>query len=421
MSQSFQTVRGMRDILPEDSARLTLVEDTFRKILSRYSYEEIRLPIVESKNLFDRGLGESTDAVSKEMYSFHDVDSSELALRPEGTASCARAIVNHSMAHEHKPRLWYAGPMFRHERPQAGRYRQFQQVGAEAFGYSGPAIDFELIHIVTDVLESLGLLDSTTLLINNIGDAAARTRFRGALVEYLKPFVSDLDSDSRKRLSSNPIRILDSKDEKTRSILEAAPRLKEYVCHQSTERFESILTMLDDAHISYEVADQLVRGFDYYTDSVFEWVTDKIGAQDAVCAGGRYDGLIELLGGKPTPGIGFAAGVDRIALLQSETQEEVEYQSTDVYLIALSEDQRSYVAEIARRIRQGTNLRVREHTEPGRMGAKMRWADKSGATWAVIAGESEESELNVSIKWLRSDREQVQVPLVGMLEVLKVA
>lgn len=411
----------MRDILPEDSARLSLIEDTFRDVLSRYSYEEIRLPIVESKNLFDRGLGESTDAVSKEMYSFCDRDNAELALRPEGTASCARAIVNHSMTHEAKPRLWYAGPMFRHERPQAGRYRQFQQVGAEAFGYSGPSIDFEMIQIVTNVLESLGLLESITLLINNIGDARARARFRDALVEYLNPYQSDLDSDSKKRLGSNPLRILDSKNNRTRSILVEAPKLRDFVGDQSTERFESILSMLDEAQICYEIADQLVRGFDYYTDSVFEWITDKIGAQDAVCAGGRYDGLIELLGGKPTPGIGFAAGIDRIALLQSKTQEDVSYRSTDVYLIALSEEQRSYVSEIARRIRQGTNLKVREHTEPGRMGSKMRWADKSGATWAIIAGESEESELNVSIKWLRSDREQLRVPLVGMLEVLKAA
>lgn len=411
----------MRDILPEDAVRLSLIEDTFRNVLNRYSYEEVRLPIVESRSLFDRGLGESTDAVAKEMYSFQDRDSSELALRPEGTASCARAIVNHSMAHEDKPRLWYAGPMFRHERPQAGRYRQFQQVGAEAFGFSGPAIDFEMLQIVTDVFKNLELLEPITLLVNNIGDASARAQFRDALVEYLSPYKSDLDPDSKQRLISNPLRILDSKIEGTRSILNDAPRLKEFVSVDSTERFETILEMLDSVSISYEVADQLVRGFDYYTDTVFEWVTDRIGAQDAVCAGGRYDGLIELLGGRPTPGIGFAAGVDRIALLHSAVQEEMEYRSTDVYLIALSEEQRSYISEVARRIRQDTKLRVREHTEPGRMGTKMRWADKSGATWAVIAGESEESELNVSIKWLRSDREQMRVPLCGMIDVLKAA
>lgn len=411
----------MRDILPEDAARLALIEDTFRDVLNQYSYEEIRLPIVEPKKLFDRGLGESTDAVAKEMYSFHDRDSSELALRPEGTASCARAIVNHSMAHEDKPRLWYAGPMFRHERPQAGRYRQFQQVGAEAFGYSGPAIDFELLQVVTDVFASLGLLEPITLLVNNIGDAASRARFRDALVEYLSPYHADLDSDSKQRLISNPLRILDTKNENTRAILDGAPRLKDFVSEDSTRRFKSILQMLDAAQISYELADQLVRGFDYYTDTVFEWVTNQIGAQDAVCAGGRYDGLIELLGGRPTPGIGFAAGIDRIALLHSAVQEEREYRSADVYLIALGEEQRSYLSEIAKRIRRSTNLRVREHTESGRMGAKMRWADKSGATWAVIAGESEESERNVSIKWLRSDREQLRVPLCGMLEFLKAA
>ena len=305
--------------------------------------------------------------------------------------------------------------------PQAGRYRQFQQVGAEAFGYSGPTIDFELLRIVTDVFERLGLLEPVTLLINNIGDAAARSRFRDALVEFLNPIKADLDTDSQQRLISNPLRILDSKNERTRRILEGAPRLKDFVSEESTQRFESILQMLDSAEISYEIADQLVRGFDYYTDTVFEWVTDRIGAQDAICAGGRYDGLIELLGGRSTPGIGFAAGIDRIALLHSAVQEEFEYRSTDVYLIALDEEQRSYLSEIARRIRQDTNLRVREHTEPGRMGAKMRWADKSGATWAVIAGESEESERNVSIKWLRSDREQVRVPLCGMLEVLEAA
>lgn len=411
----------MHDVLPDDAARLALIEDTFRDVLNRYSYEEIRLPILEFKSLFDRGLGESTDAVAKEMYSFLDRDGSELALRPEGTAPCARAIINHSMAHEDKPRLWYSGPMFRHERPQAGRYRQFQQVGVEAFGYSGPAIDFELLQIVSDVLEGLGLLEHTTLLINNIGDASDRARFRTALVEYLDPFKSDLDVDSQQRLLTNPLRILDSKNEKTKSILQGAPRLRDFVSESSTSRFELILTMLNEAQISFQVEELLVRGFDYYTGTVFEWVTERIGAQDAVCAGGRYDGLIELLGGRPTPGIGLAAGIDRIALLHSETQGEHGYRCADVYLIALSEEQRSYVAEIARRIRMSTDLKVREHTEPGRMGAKMRWADKSGATWAVIAGESEESERSVSIKWLRRDREQMRVPLVGMLEALNEA
>ena len=344
-----QLVRGMRDELPQDAARLTLVEDTFRKVLRSFSYEEIRLPIVESKNLFDRGLGEATDAVAKEMYTFVDRDGSELALRPEGTASCARAVINHSMTHDDKPRLWYAGPMFRHERPQAGRYRQFQQIGVEAFGYSDETIDFELIDIGTQVFSELGILESITLLVNNIGDAKARASFRDALVEFLTPHVSELDSDSRQRLQSNPIRILDSKEERTQSILRDAPKLKEFVSERSTQRFEGLLARLQFAGIKYQVSDHLVRGFDYYTDTVFEWISSRIGAQDAVCAGGRYDGLIELLGGNPTPAIGFAAGIDRIALLHLNCDIPFGYQATDVYVIPLDEAQRTYTSQLVPR------------------------------------------------------------------------
>ncbi len=409
----------MRDLLPEDSALYTRIEDTFRDVLQKYSYEEIRLPVVESKELFDRGLGEATDAVSKEMYAFADRDGAELALRPEGTASCARAVVNHSLAHEDRPRLWYAGPMFRYERPQAGRYRQFQQVGAEAFGYSGPAIDFELIAICTDVYQELGVLDSISLLINNIGSGEARARYRTALVEYLTPQFEHLDSDSQKRLTSNPIRILDSKNPKTQEMLRDAPLLADFVGQESTDRFSQLLLMLDAALIRYEITPRLVRGFDYYTDSVFEWTTPLVGSQDAVCAGGRYDGLIELLGGRPTPGIGFAAGIDRIALAMRSSEEVDEHTKADVYVIPLDEEQRPYAGEIARELRQYAGLRVREHTEPGRMATKMRWADKSGARWAVIAGSNEASDRSVSIKWLREDREQQTVPLVNMVDVLQ--
>lgn len=408
----------MRDILPEDSARLTLIEDTFRDVLQSYSYEEIRLPVLEAKDLFDRGLGEATDAVSKEMYSFEDRDGTDLALRPEGTASCARAIVNHSMVHEDKPRLWYAGPMFRHERPQSGRYRQFQQVGAEAFGYSGPAIDYELMSVGTDVFGRLGILDEITLLLNNIGSAAERALYRGALVEYLLPIEDDLDSDSRHRLKANPIRILDSKNSRTQEILEQAPPIEEFVSQESNEKFAAVRRLLDGANIEYQITPRLVRGFDYYTDTVFEWVTDKLGAQDAICAGGRYDGLIELLGGKPTPGVGFAAGIDRIAILLEQFEGSSKYDKADVYIIAHSDEQQEYVAEVARQVRRHTNLRVREHTESGRMGAKMRWADKSGAKWALIAGDAEEAKREVTIKWMRVEREQTTVSFDQVVEVL---
>lgn len=408
----------MRDILPEDSARLTLIEDTFRDVLRSYSYEEIRLPVVEAKALFDRGLGEATDAVSKEMYSFEDRDGTHLALRPEGTASCARAIVNHSMAHEDKPRLWYAGPMFRHERPQSGRYRQFQQIGAEAFGYSGPAIDYELMSLGTEVFSKLGVLDDTTLLLNNIGNAAERASYRDALVDFLSPHESELDFDSRHRLVVNPIRILDSKNARTQEILEDAPKIQQFVSSESDERFSTVRRLLDSADIQHRIAPHLVRGFDYYTGTVFEWVTDKVGAQDAICAGGRYDGLIELLGGRPTPGIGFAAGIDRIALLLEKCEEDSVYQGTDVYVIGLGEEQQHYVAEVARRLRRHTDLRVREHTESGRMGAKMRWADKSGAKWALIAGDMEAAKHEVTIKWMRSDKEQATVSVDHVIVML---
>ncbi len=408
----------MRDILPEDSARLTLIEDTFRSVLQRYSYEEIRLPVLEAKALFDRGLGEATDAVSKEMYSFEDRDGTDLALRPEGTASCARAIVNHSMAHEDKPRLWYAGPMFRHERPQSGRYRQFQQVGAEAFGYTGPAIDYELMSVGTDVFGGLGILDEITLLINNIGNAGERARYRDSLVEFLLPLEDELDPDSRHRLKVNPIRILDSKNVHTQAILEQAPSIEAFVSQESNERFSDVRRLLDSANIQYQIAPRLVRGFDYYTDTVFEWVTDKVGAQDAICAGGRYDGLIELLGGKPTPGVGFAAGIDRIALLLEQCEGNSTYDKADVYIIAHSNEQQEYVAEVARQVRRNTHLRVREHTESGRMGAKMRWADKSGAKWALIAGDAEQAKQEVTIKWMRLEREQTTVSVDQVVAVL---
>ena len=417
MSPDYPLIRGMRDSLPREAARLSRVESVFKAVFQSFSYEEVRVPVLESKELFCRGLGESSDAVGKEMYTFVDRDGKELALRPEGTASIVRALVRNSLCYNDRPRLWYEGPMFRHERPQAGRYRQFQQVGVEAFGFSEPAIDVEIIQIGTEVFRRLGLSSAVTLKINSIGSAEARARYRERLVQALKPVSAELDSDSRQRMQSNPLRILDSKIPKTRDILKEAPLLRDSLSNAAKERFDQVLELLTKAEIEYTIDPHLVRGFDYYTDTVFEWVSDRLGAQDAVCAGGRYDGLAELLGGDPTPGVGFAAGIDRIANLY-EQQEESSYRAADIYLVPMDEAHREFVNTVAQILRSRTNMRVREHIGTGNMKNKMRWADKSGAVWALIVGDAELQQRSVTVKWLRSKRAQLSTSVENVVNVI---
>ena len=417
MSSNYPLIRGMRDSLPHEAARLSGVESVFKDIFRRFSYEEVRIPVLESKELFNRGLGESSDAVGKEMYSFIDRDGKELALRPEGTASIVRALIQNNLCYNDRPRLWYEGPMFRHERPQAGRYRQFQQLGVEAFGFSEPAIDVEVIQIGTEAFRRLGLTSLVTLKINSIGSAEARARYRERLVQALIPIAAELDEDSRRRLQTNPLRILDSKIPKTRDLLNDVPVLRDSLSDAARDRFDQVLARLSELKIEYTIDPNLVRGFDYYTDTVFEWVTDRLGAQDAVCAGGRYDGLVELLGGNPTPGIGFAAGIDRIAQL-CEQQEETSYRAADVYLIPMDEVHREFVHSIARHLRCQTDLRVREHIGVGNMRNKMRWADKSSATWALIVGDTELEQQTVTVKWLRTERAQISTSVENLVDTI---
>ena len=416
MSSIYPLIRGMRDSLPHEAARLSHVESVFKDVFRKFSYEEVRIPVLESKELFYHGLGESSDAVGKEMYSFVDRDGKELALRPEGTASVVRALIQNSLCYNDRPRLWYEGPMFRHERPQAGRYRQFQQLGVEAFGFSEPAIDVEIIQIGNEVFRRLSLGSFVTLKINSIGSAETRARYRERLVEALTPVSSELDEDSRNRLQTNPLRILDSKIPKTKALLQDVPLLRDSLSDSAKERFDRVLELLTTANVEYTVDPNLVRGFDYYTDTVFEWVTDRLGAQDAVCAGGRYDGLAKLLGGSPTPGIGFAAGIDRIANL-CEQLDEPSYRAADVYLIPMDEVHREFVNSVAQHLRYETEFRIREHIGVGNMRNKMRWADKSGATWAIIVGDTELQQRKVTVKWLREERAQLSTGVENLVDV----
>ncbi|WP_217695137.1 histidine--tRNA ligase [Marinobacterium stanieri] len=354
----------MNDILPDQTPVWQYLENTVKTVLGGYGYSEIRMPIVEQTDLFKRSIGEVTDIVEKEMYTFDDRNGESLTLRPEGTACCVRAGEEHGMLYNQAQRLWYQGPMFRYEKPQKGRYRQFHQVGVEAFGMAGPDIDAELILISAALWRELGMSDAVVLQLNSLGSNQARAEYKDALVAYLNQHFDRLDEDSQRRLESNPLRILDSKNEQTREILENAPVLSEYLDEESRQDFEQLCAVLDAAGIRYEVNPYLVRGLDYYCKTVFEWVTDKLGAQGTVCAGGRYDGLVKQLGGKPTPAVGFAMGIERLILLL-ETLEVVPAtvrQTFDLYLAAEHKGIQSDVMLLAERLRREVpGLRVRVH------------------------------------------------------------
>jgi len=406
MSEKTRVVRGLRDIYPGESERFDVVERSMIEIIRKYGYEEIRLPMLESIDLFKRGLGEATDAVEKEMYTLEDRDHDILALRPEGTASCVRAVIDRNLIREGKPRLWYAGPMFRYERPQKGRYRQFYQIGAEAFGLRGPDVDAELILMGSDMWQVLGLESAVELEMNTIGSGDSRRTYCEALVKYLTPRKKELDSDSERRLTTNPMRILDSKNASTQKLLESAPDLHDFVDSASRSHFEDVCEYLDREGISFRVNPRLVRGLDYYTDTVFEWVTDKLGSQGTICAGGRYDGLFERLGGPSVPAAGFAAGLDRVVLLHETMGMNIEESAVDVYVIVMERQHEAYARRVAQFMRSETSLRIRQHMGGGKVGVQMRQADRSGARWAVIVGDDEVSENRVALKWLREETEQ---------------
>ncbi len=403
-----QAVRGMQDILPAHKANFRVIEDAARSVLDAYGYAEIGLPVIEQTNLFKRLVGEHTDIVEKEMYTFDDRNDESLTLRPEGTAGCVRYAEDNGLLFNQVQRLWYTGPMFRYERPQKGRYRQFDQIGVECFGMAGPDIDAELLLLNARLWRSLGLADDIRLEMNSLGNAEARGRFRDALVDYLEAYKADLDEDSQRRLSTNPLRILDSKSAKTQDLLTEAPRLADYLDDESISHFETLQALLADSGIDFVVNPNIVRGLDYYNRTVFEWITDTLGAQGTVCGGGRYDTLVEQLGGKPTPGVGFAMGLDRLALMLAAKREEEA--RADVYVVSVGEAPRRAAIGLAERLRDGLpDVAIMAHCGDGKMKAQMKKADASGAGLAVILGEDELAAGLVSIKPLRGGSEQIKV------------
>ncbi len=401
----------MNDLLPTDSPLWQYVESVVADILTRYAYQEIRFPIVEATELFKRSIGEVTDIVEKEMYTFEDRNGDSLTLRPEGTACCVRACEENGLLYNQTQRLWYMGPMFRHERPQKGRYRQFHQIGVETFGIQGPDIDAEVLILSARILRELGVAEHVRLQINSLGSTEARAAYKQALVEYLGDVKDQLDEDSKRRLDSNPLRILDSKDANTQRLLDAAPVLLDYLDDVSREHFEGLKSLLDSAGVTYEVNPRLVRGLDYYGKTAFEWVTDKLGSQSTVCAGGRYDGLVEQLGGKSTPAVGFGIGLERLVLLlqAAEVVPEGLNQQADIYLVAVG-DVQSVAIQLAERIRDELPfLRLLVNCGGGNFKTQLKRADKSGADIALILGEDEAKSGKVSLKFLRDDAEQQTV------------
>lgn len=420
MSQKITAIRGMNDILPTATPNWQLVEDVLRYLMQSYGYREIRLPIVEPTPLFKRAIGEVTDIVEKEMYTFEDRSGESLTLRPEGTAGCVRAVLEHGLNYNQTQKLWYTGPMFRYERPQKGRYRQFHQFGVETFGLIGPDIDAELIMLTARLWRELGLTEVVSLQLNTLGEIDARNKYRAALVEYLTQFESELDEDSKRRLQTNPLRILDSKEAKTQAILENAPKLPDYLDDESREHFDGLCRFLDAAGITYEVNPKLVRGLDYYNKTVFEWVTSALGSQGTVCAGGRYDGLVEQLGGQRTPAVGFAIGLERLVLLLEAVHAPDPEPEADIFIMATGGDATTAALLLAEGLRDELpELRVVYNCGGGSFKSQFKKADKTGATVALVLGEDEVANENVTIKWLRFDEPQETVSQVDLVERLR--
>ncbi|MBM28155.1 MAG: histidine--tRNA ligase [Halieaceae bacterium] len=402
---TYRAIRGMVDILPEDTPLWQSMETAALEVLSSYGYEEVRLPIIESTDLFARSIGEVTDIVEKEMYTFADRNDDSMTLRPEGTAGCVRAVVQHNLAVTPQ-RLWYMGPMFRYERPQKGRQRQFHQLGVEAFGVSSPDQDAELIALCRQFWRRLGVDDALQLEINTIGSAADRACYRDALVGYLSQHVDQLDEDSQRRLDSNPLRILDSKNSDTQQILDNAPVLQDYIDDDTRAEFEQLLAYLNALGIEYVVNPRLVRGLDYYNKTVFEWTTEHLGAQSTVCGGGRYDTLVETFGGKSTPAAGFAVGLERLTLLMQALDITVS-PAADLYVITANEAAfRHSLPRLDGLRRRFPELDIVQHLGGGSFKSQFKRADKSGAAWALVYGEAEVAAEQVTLKPLRADAEQ---------------
>ncbi|MDP1897062.1 MAG: histidine--tRNA ligase [Sulfurimicrobium sp.] len=417
MTSSIQAIRGMNDILPEHAALWEFFEDTVRDWLRSYGYRCIRMPIVEQTGLFKRAIGEVTDIVEKEMYTFTDALNGEsLTLRPEGTASCVRAVLQHNLLYNAPQRQWNMGPMFRHERPQKGRYRQFHQVGVESLGFAGPDMDAEQIMMTARLWKKLGLQD-VALEINTLGSSEDRARHRARLVHYLERHVDLLDEDSKRRLRTNPLRVLDSKNPALQALIEAAPKLLDDLDEASLKHFEDVQGMLREAGIEYRINPRLVRGLDYYNFTVFEWVTTRLGAQGTVCAGGRYDGLIAQIGGKPAPACGFAMGVERLLALLEEQQFQAPEQPADAYVVHQGEAADRFALQAAEALRE-QGLHVILHCGGGSFKAQMKKADASGARYAVIIGDEEAAERLLTLKPLRALGDQARMTAAEAVDVM---
>ena len=418
MATGVKAIRGMNDILPDQSYRWEYFEQTVHKWLAAYGYRNIRTPIVEQTDLFIRSIGEVTDIVEKEMYTFIDhLNNDSLTLRPEGTASCVRAVIEHNLLYAGPQRLYYAGPMFRHERPQKGRYRQFHQVGVEALGYVGPDIDAELIVMCSRLWDLLGI-SGLRLEIGTLGNAESRALHRTRLIKYFEQHRDNLDEDSLRRLHTNPLRILDSKNPRMQGLIDNAPKLIDDLDEESCIHFESLQHILREQGINFEINLRLVRGLDYYNRSVFEWITDKLGAQGTVCAGGRYDGLMEQVGGKSAPACGFAMGIERLLALMQECGENITPPAPDIYIAHQGEEGADYAWKCAEFLRdEGLNIIL--HCGGGSFKSQMKKADATGASYALIIGDDEVKAQEVTLKPLRESIEQASMKLSAVTELIK--
>ena len=420
MAKNIQAIRGMNDCSPTESPLWQWIEGQVRQVLSSYGYSEVRMPIVESTPLFARAIGEVTDVVSKEMYTFWDNDE-QLTLRPEGTAGCVRAAIEHGWIYNNEQRLWYMGPMFRHERPQKGRYRQFHQAGVEVFGIATPEIDAELIILTARLWKALGIDQHVLLQLNSIGSLEARANYRSALVAFLENHQDLMSEEEKERLVKNPLRILDTKNQALQDVLDGAPKLLDYLDDESREHFAQLCGLLDAVGIQYEINPKLVRGLDYYNKTVFEWVTSALGAQGTVCGGGRYDGLVEQLGGHATSGVGFAMGLERLVLLVQEVNKSIPVKSAvDIYVVYQGEGTTLAAFQLAEKLRSELpHLSTMLHCSGGNFKKQFKRADKSGATLALVLGESEVQNNQVVVKHLLGAAEQQTIDVANLIEHVK--
>ncbi|MCR9299683.1 histidine--tRNA ligase [Vibrio fluvialis] len=418
MAKTIQAIRGMNDCLPTQSPLWQKVEGIVKNVISAYGYNEVRMPIVEETNLFSRAVGEETDVVSKEMYTFEDRNGDSLTLRPEGTAGCVRSCIQNSLINRDEQRLWYMGPMFRHERPQKGRYRQFHQCGVEVFGLNGPDVDAELIMMTARLWRELGIDKHVRLELNSIGSQEDRADYRTALVAFLEQHIDVLDEDCKRRMHTNPLRVLDTKNPDIQAILGDAPRLSEYLGEESKAHFAGLCELLDAAGIEYTVNERLVRGLDYYNRTVFEWITESLGSQGTVCGGGRYDGLVEQLGGKATPAVGFAMGLERLVLMMETLGNTDVRRNVDVYMVTAGEGTLTAGMKLVEELReQVPGLRVMTHFGGGNFKKQFKRADKVGAAVALVLGENEVAEKTVVLKDLAGGEQETisQTEIAGKL------